>query len=811
MKFDPSALPCALGVAVSLAVAGCGGGSGADKPTTASAQVSPVSDPASAVVSVAAAEAAQAASMPASAASGAASEAAPSAKIAAATSATDAVRSTATSTASTTSATTSTTATSGTTTTTTGSTSSTGTGSKTAGAVTLATITAPPATSISAPMTGAATATTTAAAAAVYTGPTRYSPLWTAAADESALKTGGLTGMSLLTSVSTGIFNGARTAKEDWASLGTKYKSDTTVANWVKTEQARVDAWISKNFERADLIGGWVNYYTDAKTGLLLKWTPDDPEPPNATVDPAKRFKAAWVAQGRTYNIAQMQTAARIYRATGLTKYADWAAKQLDFYAQQYTKWPVNTSEGRSTLYMQGLDEAVDLFPLIDTARLLESYAGSTRSATWKSQLFMPMATNLKSTSAPKSNIQLWHASAIAAIAMRYKDATLLDYAINDPAGIKANMAAGLTTDNLWIEGSFAYNTYVIECLSKLLVAASLDGYADRFTAQADAALRMLLAPMEYRFDDGSLPNPGDSTSTQAVVNNLAHWYLFRTMPTYWGVSVASGWRTWELLTDPPAANKSLTAPTIPTATTKNFESLRWAVLRAGTWQAFVRYGGMQGNHWSDEAFNFELRHGTTAIAVDPGTITYGSPQHAGYFQRGPAGNVPLVDGDNQSKWAPGTLTSFDLANATVSAEQPLFQADASVGRTFRVTTGGLVEQAVIKVPSGKTKRLGMVFSSSCDIVPGTGVSSATGQPALPAVTAFGYWTNTATYTTTSNWRVTLKCAGNKNYVMQVWGPGTQRLYIGKAPNTPMPSTRNSIYYEVSGAKAVFESSITAQ
>lgn len=809
MKFDPSALPCALGVAVSLAMAGCGGGSGADKPTTASAQVSPVSDPASAVVSVAAAEAAQAASMPASAASGAASEAVPSAKIAATTSATDAVRSTATPTTSTTSATTSTTATSGTTTTTAGSTS---TGSKTAGAVTLATITAPPAASISAPMTGAATETTTAATTAVYTGPTRYSPLWTAAADETALKSGGLTGMALLTSVSTNIFKGARVAKEDWPTLVSRYKNDPDVANWVqKTEQARVDAWMARNFERADLIGGWVYNYIDPKTNLLRSWSPTDAEPAAGTTETEKKFKGAWVAWGRQYNIAQAQAAARIYRATGLTKYADWAAKQLDFYATQYGKWPVSTAEGRSTMYMQGLDEASDAFALVDTARLLESYAGAARTATWKNQLFMPMAANLKSTSAPKSNIQLWHASAIAAIAMRYKDATLLDYAINDVAGIKSNMNAGLTSDNLWIEGTFSYNTYVIECLSKLLVAAGIEGYADRFTAEADGALRMLLAPMEYRFDDGSLPNPGDSTGAQVVVNDAVHWYLYRTMPTYWGVAKATAWRTWESLLDAPTANKTTTPPPIPTATTKNFNSLRWSVLRAGNWQAFVRYGGMLANHWADESFNFELRHGTTAIAVDPGTVTYGSPYHQGYFQRGVAGNVPLVDGDNQSKWAPGTLTSFDLANATVSAEQPLFQADASVGRTFRVTTGGLVEQAVIKVPSGKTKRLGMVFSSSCDIVPGTGVSSATGQPALPAVTAFGYWTNTATYTTTSNWRVTLKCAGNKNYVMQVWGPGTQRLYIGKAPNTPMPSTRNSIYYEVSGAKAVFESSITAQ
>lgn len=803
MKFHPSALPCTLGVAVSLAVAGCGGGAGADKPTTASAQVSPVSDSASAVASAAAADAA---SVPASAASGAASEATASARIAAAAVASETIK-TPTTTATPTTTTASTTTTTGATTTTSGSTTA-----KAAGATGVATVVTMPATvaaAISSPLTGktSATATTTA----VTAGPTRYSPLWTVAAEESALKTTGLTGMALLTTVSTGIFNGARTAREDWPTLVSRYKSDPDVANWVlKTERARIDPWMAKKFERADLIGGWVYNYIDPKTNLLRSWSPDDPEPANGTTEAEKKYKGAWVAWGRQYNIAQARAAARVYRATGLTKYADWAAQQLDFYATQYAKWPVSTAEGRSTMYMQGLDEASDVFSLIDTARLLEAYAGSTRYATWKNQLFMPMAANLKSTSAPKSNIQLWHASAIAAIAMRYKDAALLDYAINDPAGIKANMAAGLTPDNLWIEGTFSYNTYVIECLSRLLVAAGIEGYADKFTAEADGALRMLLAPMEYRFDDGSLPNPGDSTGAQPVVNDAVHWYLFRSMPTYWGVAKASAWRTWESLLDPPAANKLTAAPAIPTATTKNFSSLRWSVLRAGSWQAFVRYGGMQGNHWADEAFNFELRHGTTGIAVDPGTVTYGSPYHQGYFQRGVAGNQPLVDGDNQSKWAPGTLTKFDVATATLSAEQPLFQADASVGRSFRLTTSGLVEQTVLKVPSGKTKRLGMVFSSTCDIVPGAGVTSASGQPALPAVTAFGYWTNTSTYTATSNWRVTLKCANNKNYLMQVWGPGTQRVYIGKAPNTPMPSTRNSLYYEVSGPNAVFESSITA-
>jgi len=789
MKLRRPALPVKLAGALAwAALTACGGGSGGDTPATASAQLSPVTDAASSVM--AAASVAEAASEPASAGASAVAATvknqAAKANVAVATSTNPA------------------TAKDAATPIVAPSTTITATPSKTV-ATTAAAGDAP---STAIPATASALV---AAKAIVASGSTRFSPLWRLASEPAAAKkTGALTGMALLTSTSTGIFNGARTAGEDWATLIARVKTDADVASWMKNEQARVDAWISRSFERADLLGGWTPDYIDPKTNLAKAWQPTDPEPAAGTTDAEKKFKAAWVALGRDFNIAQMQAAARLYRATGNTKYADWAAKQLDFYATQYTRWPVSTAEGRSTLYKQGLDEAVALFALIDAARLLDSYAGSTRAATWRNQLFMPMATNLKSTSAPKSNIQLWHASAIATIAMRYKDTALLDYAINDPAGIKANMAAGLTADNLWIEGTFSYNTYVIECLSKLLVQASLEGYIDRFTAEADAALRMLLAPLEYRFDDGSIPNPGDSTAQPLAVFELAHWYLFRTMPTYWGVGKATAWRTWEVLLDPPAANKSASPPVIPTASTANFESLRWSVMRAGNWQAFIRYGGMLANHWSDEAFNFELRQGSTAIAVDPGTVSYGSPLHAGYFQRGPAANAPLIDGDNQLKWAPGTVTSFDASTNALQAEQAAFQADASVSRAFRLTNSGLVEQTSLKITSGKTKRLGMAFSSTCNMVPGTGVSSATGQPALPAVTAFGYWTNTATYTTTTSWQLTLKCPGDKNYLLTVWGPGAQRLYIGKAPNTPMPSTRNSLYYEVSGSAAVFESSITA-
>lgn len=635
----------------------------------------------------------------------------------------------------------------------------------------------------------------------------RHSPLWSAP-PETRAESRELMARMLDSSSSGGLFYGPRIARENWSALLDRLASDPSLNQWLAQEKTRVDAWMARRFERADLIGGWINDYIDPRTGLAKSWQPNDPEPPAGVSEAERKFKAAWVARGRDYNIAQMQAAARLYRATGEIRYAEWAAAQLDFYAQQYTRWPVSTAEGRSTMYRQGLDEAVASAQLVDTARLLDAYAGSARAASWRQQLFMPMAANLKSTSAPLSNIQLWHASAIAIIAMRYKDVALLDYAINDAGGIRANLNAGVTADHLWVEGTFSYNSYVIDCLARLLVAAGLEGYADRFKPEADAALRMALAPLEYPFDNGSLPNPGDSTSAQPPVNELAHWYLFRTMPTYWGVAKASAWRTWESLLDPPT-QRGGRPPPLPKAVTRHFESLRWAVLRAGNWQAFVRYGAMHGNHAPEEMLNFELHEGRTAIAYDPGTTSYGSPVHQGYFVRGAAANAPLVDGQGQTKWAPGTLIGFDAPSASLTAEQARFQPDAAVRRAFRLTTKGFVEQSSLHVPSGKPRRLGMAFSSTCEMEPGAGTAVATGLPALPAVSAFGYWSQVSTFQASANWQLTLKCPGNKNYVMTVWGPPGQRLYLGKAPNTPMPATRNSLYYEVTGSSAVFESSIT--
>ncbi|MFX4853944.1 hypothetical protein ABTC27_19395, partial [Acinetobacter baumannii] len=83
-------------------------------------------------------------------------------------------------------------------------------------------------------------------------------------------------------------------------------------------------------------------------------------------------------------------------------------------------------------------------------------------------------------------------------------------------------------TDGIWYEGSFAYNNYVLVALARLFDLAAINGRNDIVTKYAPLAQRMLLAPVIYRFDDGSLPSPNDTRSAVAPVDTYTHTLLYR-------------------------------------------------------------------------------------------------------------------------------------------------------------------------------------------------------------------------------------------------------------------------------------------
>ncbi|MFA6262567.1 MAG: heparinase II/III family protein [Bacteroidia bacterium] len=608
-----------------------------------------------------------------------------------------------------------------------------------------------------------------------------------------------------LAAAATGLqVNAGALPSESWSAAATKVAAAPAWSGWVASRKASIDAWTSKPRERADLIGGYMHDYIDAATGLPLNWTPDSPEPPNGSTDAQLKFKQAWVFYLRDYNIRRLIDAARVFKVSGETKYRDWAAAQLDFYADNYGLWPLRTNNGRARMFQNGLDEATASFSLLDAARLLAPDVTAARAERWRSNLFYPMAGNLKSTGSPLTNIGLWHGAAVAAIGMRYRDAALVSWGLDSTIGVRATLAACLTADNLWNEGSFSYNSYVIAALTSLVTQAGLEGYASQVASEKATITRLLLSPLDFRFDDGMLPTPSDATPL-AAIDVGTHFAAYRVASTWWGVQKAASYQSWDTLVDPPPALPA--QPALPPVSTRNFASVRMAVLRAGPWQAFVHYGQATANHAQQETPGYELYKGTTRVSTDAGTVSYGSPYHSEYFTKGPGNNVPLVDGNGQAGWAPGTLDAFVAADNRITVTNPAYQPAVSVSRDFRLATQGLTESTTLTASDAKARRLGVVFQTGCSVTPLSGLAAATGMKP-PANSATGYWSGLAAYTAQASWSVRLTCGGS-SFTYSVTGPAAQTVFIGKGPATPLPATRPVLYYESTGTQAKFSATIS--
>ena len=253
-----------------------------------------------------------------------------------------------------------------------------------------------------------------------------------------------------------------RKPQADWEVARAKVQADPAWQSWVENHRKSLDIWISKPRDRAELEAGWGFDLINPANGALVKWTSEMPEPTEHSAYSVK-YKQAWASWNRSYNIGKLLEAARMYRLTGEVRYANWATSQLDFYANNYSAWPLRQWNGKARMMGQSLDEATAVVSLIEAVNLLSGYVGAQKKELWRQKLFNPIVGNLRDFNQGVNNIALWHAVAIALVGFQYHDTALISEALDGPKGVGELMKKGVTNDDLWYEGSFAYNAYVVK------------------------------------------------------------------------------------------------------------------------------------------------------------------------------------------------------------------------------------------------------------------------------------------------------------------------------------------------------------
>lgn len=601
---------------------------------------------------------------------------------------------------------------------------------------------------------------------------------------------------------------------EDWEGARQRIESDPAWKSWLKEKRQQVDHWLEHRRDKAEWIAGWWHDFVSPKDGSFLTWTAEEPgeetlsSPSDPKVKLTPKIHGGWVYVFRTRHAGIMEEAAMLYRLTGERRYGEWAAGQIDFYATNYLRWPLQTSKGRSRIMHQSLDEAVNLTRYANTARILGDFVAADQKDRWFHQLFKPEAGLLEETFQFVHNIACWQRSAVGQVAMLYGDEDLWRKAVDGKFGIRRQLAEGVTSDYLWFEQSLGYNGYVVSALLPFFEYAALTGHAREVRQEMAVLENLMLSPIMMRFPTGQLPNPADSTGGPGRAPNrgmLAAAY--RLYPTLIGLAEAAQARNWDTLLDPPQringeteGTASLSLPEVPSW---NLESSRMAILKGGKWQVYFHYGQVHPSHAQAEALNFEAFYGDTDITHDPGTVGYGSPLHRGYYTQGPCHNVPLVNGLGQAGWNPGELLAFEPENGRVAARQRQYRKGFLAERELRIQGERLMDAVRIEATSETNglQKLGLTLH-----LQGKAQLPESFQPdagfAQNRPAPFGYWKEVriALFRDSATFKVN---CDRQPLRMTFEVPGKFRLWHGISPDTP-PKQREVFYVETEGQKAVF-------
>lgn len=190
----------------------------------------------------------------------------------------------------------------------------------------------------------------------------------------------------------------------------------------------------------------------------------------------------------------------------------DFIIKYVDFYADNYHKYPVHGEyAGKGRVMNQGLDEAVWAIEIISALRVCGDLIPEEKKAVWMEKFFRPMTELLIPQANKIHNIPTWLICCVGVIGIYFKDNELLDLALNGEFGIRNQVAKGFTADGIWYEGSMTYHYYTTKALTHFFAfyaeLAPEDKIFDSFAKMYTTPL--LLAHDGYRvpaINDGWYP-----------------------------------------------------------------------------------------------------------------------------------------------------------------------------------------------------------------------------------------------------------------------------------------------------------------
>ncbi len=284
-----------------------------------------------------------------------------------------------------------------------------------------------------------------------------------------------------------------------------------------ETMKTSTDTFIETYNDDPKRIAGWGhNYHCDDCAGRLKF----DETSPNkhvcsvcGKVNTGSKKDNAWTASYRGRALGTCYKAGVLYQLEGKEKYPVFIAKVMDFFADNYEDFKVESPAKRFEGKLTGinLSDAVGLIQGIFGMDMARDAFSEEQLNKWHDKLFIPQADMYDQFSNKIYNIPAWMKAAEGIIGLFFNDEKIINSAFYSRFGIMDQMRRGVTEEGMWFEYSPHYHFYCAHPVTFLVYFAKKYNLEIPDSAELYKYLDDLyMFPIKNMFSNGYLPNPGD-------------------------------------------------------------------------------------------------------------------------------------------------------------------------------------------------------------------------------------------------------------------------------------------------------------
>jgi oligo-alginate lyase len=454
----------------------------------------------------------------------------------------------------------------------------------------------------------------------------------------------------------------------------------------------RVDQALQFRVDISPEPGGWWHQYVCPEHSLPLIFNLSSPDKHFCSagdVYEGAEYDAAFRVFAHRHYADLARDSAVLFQVTSEHRYLDATLKILLCYADLYTGYKGNQQSQKwmtaGRVFQQALTEAIWTVPLAQSFVLVAEECSNQQSEHIKNNLLKSLTDvllrahrELIKQDRLNSNYNAWLISGLGHLGFALNDNALVQLAIEEPGGFSAHLNAAILPDNMEHEGSPYYHNFVAWAYTLLAETALSHGINlyEVTGSQGQSIQGMWASLASLMWADGTIPflDDGNYWQDSSFDRELCETYeiaFYHTEDERYAWLLNRAYQrqgtprdSWAALS---SANCNIQDTPQPVMRSSYLPDAGLAMLHTDEPQnlaVLLRFGSCGGGHKHFDNLSIVLY----PFSADAGNPPYGLDSRRTWYQRTPAHNTVLVNGQVQNK-STGKLISWTVDSNRTEAK----------------------------------------------------------------------------------------------------------------------------------------------